>query len=323
MPFRRAWAQAFISRVQARRMTIGSYALGGASAAAVVWTASRIGYRRTELGPPPEPPPLLAPGQLRAITLNAWRMSDPARVPKLVLALEHLGRSLAQSECALPEIFAIQEIESQEAFYALKHAIAATHDLITAECSFRRDGSMKSGVALGVARDAFCIERSQCIELGRIWPDARRCAIRADVRARNGSPFTIVGTHMAWHPDNTAMSERLLSALPIDRPMIVLGDFNTWPARRSYQRLVSGALRDACVGAPVTTPIKLRVDLVLVSYEWRVERALSRRSAFDAFGVDSFFRWGVVHHALSGRGHPDRCPVSDHLPEGAVLALIE
>lgn len=302
-------------------MTLLPWTLG--TSAALAWAASRVRYRRARLGPPPEPPPPLASTELRAVTLNAWRLSDPARVPRLIAALAHSGRSLASEAPALPEIFAVQEIESHEALSALREAVASTHRVVACDCSFRRDGSLNSCVAVGLSRQALRIEGSRCIELGRVWPDAERCAIRADVCDASGAPFTIIGAHMAWHVDNAPMSERLVQALPRDRPLLVLGDFNTWPGRRSYRRLVSGPLRDACVGAPTTTPISLRVDLILLSREWRVTRTLNRRSAFEAFGVESFLRWPVIHHALSGRGDPQDCPVSDHLPEGAVIAAVD
>jgi hypothetical protein len=127
-----------------------------------------------------------------------------------------------------------------------------------------------------------------------------------------------VGVHLAYHVDNDPMARRLAEALPEGRPLVVLGDFNTWPGRPSYARLAGGALRDACPGAPPTTPIARRVDLVLVSDGVRVTRTLDRRRAFESFGVRSFFDPVVLHHALTGRGGAT-CPVSDHLPEGAVI----
>jgi hypothetical protein len=57
---------------------------------------SRVAYRAEALGAPSaSAPPALAAGELRAVTMNAWRLSDPARVPRLVEAIEHTGRSLA------------------------------------------------------------------------------------------------------------------------------------------------------------------------------------------------------------------------------------
>ncbi|MGE0785978.1 MAG: endonuclease/exonuclease/phosphatase family protein [Sandaracinaceae bacterium] len=296
----------------------GSLLLGGA-------LASRVGYRPEDLGPPGPPPPALERDQLRAVTLNAWRLANPARVTKLVDGLERSAELLATGSAArLPEIFAIQEIESREAADALRDAVAPTHDLLSCECAHEKDGTLRSAVAIGIARDRLTLEGESCVELGRIWPDHPRCALRADVRTSDGEPLTIVAVHMAWHIENDPMARRLVDALPADRPLLVLGDFNTWPGRKAYDTLTRGRLRDACEGAPPTTPIARRVDFVLASDEIAIDGRLDRRRAFDAMGVESFLRWPVLRHTFRGphsRSDADDCPVTDHLPEGVVLRL--
>ena len=114
-----------------------------------------------------------------------------------------------------------------------------------------------------------------------MWPDHPRCGVAVDLVDPGGRRVTAVGVHLAWHVNNAGMSARLRDAIDTDDPLVVLGDFNTWPGTTSFSRLTAAPLRDACPGAPATTLIDKRVDLVLVSEQWAVHRALDRRRAYD------------------------------------------
>lgn len=296
----------------------------GLAVAGVGAAVSTLRWRPENLGPSGEAPGPLEPGDVRAVTFNAWKLSDPVRVPRYVRALERTGALLAADAPALPELFAVQEIESRDALAALREEVAPTHALVSCECAVGSDGRLRSAVALGVSRERFEVRGERCVELGRVWPDHPRCAVRVDLADETGETLQVLGVHMAWHLDNASMARRVREAIDPSRPTVLLGDFNTWSGRSAYDRLAAPPLRDVSPRGGPTTVIDRRVDLVLVSEHLEVGRTLNRRDSYDAVRPTSSltlpgFPFGLTEQQCED--DPAACPVSDHLPEGAVLRL--
>jgi endonuclease/exonuclease/phosphatase family metal-dependent hydrolase len=291
-----------------------SAGLYGWADSAFSWSADALGERGHDDAP------ALAPHQLRAVTFNAWKLSQPARVDGLVDALRQTGRSLAAGERELPELIAVQEIESRSAARELARVLEPTHEVTICECAIEDDGSLRSAVAIAVDRSFFTQRSSECIALDRVWPDHPRCAAVVELE-HEGRTIHAAGVHLAWHIDNHEMAERLRAALDdrTDEAFVLIGDMNTWPGTTAYEVLTRAPLTDACPASGPTHFTGNRLDYVLASFGLRVVRALDRRASFEALEPSSSI---VVPDACT-HGRSSECPVSDHLPEGAVLELTD
>ncbi len=263
-------------------------------------------------------------GQVRAVTLNAWKLAQPQRVPRLMDALRISAGILSDGGAPLPELVAIQEIESRDAARALTAALEATHHVVICECA-ERDGRLRSAVLVAAAREGFALEGQRCIDLGAEWPDHARCAAEATLQPAGGARLTLLGTHLGWHwSGNEAMARRLRREASIDGATVWLGDFNAAEGSDAYTELTRAPLRDTRVGAPPTHYVGRRYDLVLVSRAVGVVRGLDRRASFDALQPTSSYSLPWLPYGFHDRHCEDRpaaCPLSDHLPEGAVLSL--
>lgn len=265
--------------------------------------------------------PTLSPGELRAVTFNTFRLSQAPRVPGTIEALRTSAALLAASDRALPELIALQELESREAARAVSDALEPTHTVFVCECATEDDGALRSAVALAVDRSAFRVGSHRCVPLGREWPDHPRCAVEAEIRSSDGRALRVVGVHLAWHYDNAPMARRLRAsvapALARHERVLVMGDFNTWPDSDSHVTMSAPPLRDARPGAPPTHFTGERLDYLFFGPGLSVVRTLDRRASYDALAPSSTL---AMPDACAKRGPPD-CPVSDHLPEGAVFRL--
>lgn len=258
--------------------------------------------------------------ELRAVTLNAWKLWHPARVAGYVEALRKTGEVLGAGDRGdLPELFAAQELESRGVVRALIAEVDRTHEVTVCECATDDDGSLRSAVAIAADRRFFMQTGQRCVALDRVWPDHARCAVVVDLE-HEGRALHAVGVHLTWHPEDVAMAERLRAAIEpaiaSGDPVLVLGDLNAEPGSAAYEAIVRGSLIDTRRGAPATHFAGGRIDYVLASRA-RFVRGLARRASFDALAPGALI-W--VPGACS-RGVSSECPVSDHLPEGAVLSL--
>jgi endonuclease/exonuclease/phosphatase family metal-dependent hydrolase len=265
--------------------------------------------------------PTLSPGELRAVTFNAFRLSQTPRVPGTIGALRTSAALLARSDRELPELITLQEIESRDTERALTAALERTHWVGVCECATEGDGTLRSAVALAIDRGALSVESHRCVALGREWPDHPRCAVEAEVRTPDGRGLRVIGVHLAWHYDNAPMAQRLRAALAPalarHERVLVMGDFNMWPDSDSHVALSAPPLRDARPGAPPTHFTGERLDYLFYGPGLSVVRGLDRRASYDALRPASSL---AMPDACARTGPPD-CPVSDHLPEGAVLRL--
>lgn len=323
------------------------WATGGAlavllSVGTVGTAAATLEWDPAELGPEdatPRAAPALATDEVRVVTFNAWKLFDAARVPRYLEGVDEAGALLASASSPRPEILAVQEVESRAAERALVAALETTHWVDTCDCDVTEEGELGSAVALAIARDAFRVTDHRCIPLGEMWPDHPRCAIEATLarvqtdpsvqsepspsHAAHAPRLSVVAVHMAWHPDNEPMAHRLVEALPTTGDLLVLGDFNTWAGRGAYDALLAAPLSDARPGAPPTTVVDRRVDLVLYRGAFEIRRGLDRRASYDRLVPTRSLSLPGLPFGLFERAcedDPTRCPISDHLPEGVVLA---
>lgn len=264
-----------------------------------------------------EPAPL-APGELRVVTWNAWRLRAPERVPSLVEAIDRVGAQLARAQIDRPELISIQEIESREAVDALARELGEGGTFVSCECARAFDGSLRSAVAIAV-REPLTVEGHECIPLESIIPDHSRCAVLARVVDEEGRRFDFVGAHLAWHFANRPMAERLRRELDqrgaLGPRTILAGDLNSWPGTATFEHMTDPPLRDARPGAPPTFFWGWRLDAVLVGEAFEIVRGIDRRWTYDAFSPAA--RW-TLPRACASEGAP-ACPLSDHLPEAVVL----
>jgi hypothetical protein len=266
----------------------------------------------------------LEEGQLRAVTLNAWNLTQAERVPRLLAALGTTASLLAEDDARLPELIAAQELESREAVRALAAELDETHHFVSCECAERGDGRLCSAVAVAASRERFELSAHRCINLGRDWPDHGRCAVEVTLERAGGLPLTVLSVHLPWRWDGSSMARRLRSDASAEGPRVWLGDFNASEGSDAYAELTRAALRDARAGAPPTHYVGRRSDLVLVSRELGVVRGLDRRASFDALGPSSSYSTPWLPYGWTDRrcdDQPADCPLSDHLPEGAVLSF--
>jgi hypothetical protein len=266
--------------------------------------------------------PELEADEMRAVTFNAWKLAQVERVPGAIAALETTASELGRGgdRGALPELFAVQEIESRAAARELRRALSPTHSVAICECAQASDGSLRSAVAIAADRRFFDLESKSCIALGRVWPDHPRCAARMTLE-HDGEPLTAISVHMAWHVDNSEMAARLRDAMEPElrarSRIVVLGDFNAWQGTQAYRTLAREPLADSFPAGPPTHFTGGRIDWVLRGPGLRLVRGVDRRALYDALSPATDL---YLPAACRAQGPPD-CPVSDHLPEGAVLAI--
>lgn len=290
-------------------LALGSLLAVGASA--LRWDPEGLGPDRPAHGA------RLRSDEFRVVTLNGFKLSEAWRIDPLVDALGELSHALASENPGAPEVVAVQELESRPAVAALR-ARLTSHELIACECALADDGSLRSAVALAVRRDAFTVLERGCVPLGRVWPDHPRCAVEASLSHSGGGRIRVVAVHMAWHLANASMARRLrdhaLAAREPGEALLLLGDFNTWPDRDAFDVLAAPPLRDARPGAPPTHFGGLRLDFLFLD-GLSVSRGLDRRRSYEELRpVSRLWLPDACDHPGS-----TECPLSDHLPEGAVL----
>ena len=305
-----------------RRRLPAAFALALASMG-VAYALFAPGWERPPADPGAAPAPPLEQGQLRAVTLNVWKLSQRARVPRLLDGLATTASSLARDEqSTLPELIGLQELESADAVRAVAAALEVTHHFASCACAERGDGSLRSAVAVAASRVEFVSRGHRCIDLDREWPDRPRCAVEMSLEREDGTTLTVLSTHLSWY--GGSMAGRLRQRASLDHPTVWLGDFHAEQGSARYAELSRDPLRDARVGAPATHFLSSRSDLVLVSRSIEVVRGLDRRASFDALEPSSPYAVPGLPYGWGERAcedHPVDCPLSDHLPEGAVLSI--
>lgn len=284
---------------------------GGAHAAIVRWSPDELGPRRaSEVRP-------LASGEVRVVTLNAWRMAAPERVPGYVAAIEGIAQELARAGDPRPELLAISEIQSMQAIDALEEQLGERATFAACVCSLRGDGSLREAVA-AVARAPIVARSSECIDLGALVPDHPRCAalIRGELEGR---PIEFVSTHLAWHPESAPMARRLADELAargaLGEGTIIAGDLNAFPGSIALGTLLERGLLDARPGAPRTHFAGGRIDYVLLGSGLAVARWIDRRASYEIVRPGA----ALLLPAACAQEGPPECPVSDHLPEAVVV----
>lgn len=167
----------------------------------------------------------LAEGELRAVTLNAWKLRQPARVPRLLDALRTTAGSLAVDEQAtLPELVGLQELESADALRAVAGAFEPTHHFASCECAHDGDGQLKSAVAVAASRARFVSSEHRCVDLERVWPDRPRCAVEMTLERADGGTLKVLSTHLSWYGDS--ILSRLRERASVADDVVWLGDFH-------------------------------------------------------------------------------------------------
>ncbi|WP_157069307.1 endonuclease/exonuclease/phosphatase family protein [Sandaracinus amylolyticus] len=278
-----------------------------------------VRWQPDSLGPAPvsieASAPPLSDDELAVMTINAWRLSQPARVPALVDAIDREGTALGGGR---PALVGIQEIQSRDAIQALSRELEDDGFFAACECSIRTDGSLRSAVAAAVS-EPYVVRGHECVSLERLFPDQRRCALLARVDDPAGRSIVLVVVHLAWHPSNGAMAawlrQELVERDALGPRTILLGDLNAWPGTEGYDRIVAPPLRDAVPGAPATHYFGWTIDHVAVGDAFETVRSLDRRASYERIRPAA----AIVMPLACDAGGPPGCPVSDHLPEGVVL----
>jgi endonuclease/exonuclease/phosphatase family metal-dependent hydrolase len=184
-------------------------------------------------------------------------------------------------------------------------------------CSLRPDASVREALAV-VVRPPLALEDGACIHLGVLVPDHARCAVHVRVRPPGGLPIDFVTTHLAAHPANEVMAERLIARLrergALGARTILAGDLNAPPGGGAHAALTE-VLRDARPGAPRTHALGGRIDQVLLGEGIDVVRAIDRRRSYERLVPAA----GPVRSVECARAGSSGCPVSDHLPEAVVV----
>jgi endonuclease/exonuclease/phosphatase family metal-dependent hydrolase len=277
------------------------------------WDAASLGAIRDVA------PESLEDGEIRALTINAWRLEAEVRVGALAEAVRELGASMGEGRDARPELIAIQEVQSPDALRAIERELAGEGGYFAAcECSIRSDGSIREA-NVAIVRPPLVATSHECIPLGAVFPDHERCAVLVRAVEARGERVDFVSVHLAWHPSNASMARRLRRELAsrgaLGPRTIVGGDLNTWPGSDAYGALAAPPLGDAVPGGAPTHFAGGRLDYVLAGAAFDVVRPLDRRRSHDLVAPgDTFFP-----PAACERSGPPGCPVSDHLPEAVVL----
>ncbi len=262
--------------------------------------------------------------QISVVTMNTWKLRERHRVPRLIEALGKLGRELGvpPSSAPLPDVVLFQELEDDNAIEVLRRSLHRTHSFHSCTCAQRKDGGTHSAVAIAVRRSRFRRKHKRCHDLGSLWPDHQRCAAAVSIVPPKGAPIDMVSVHMSARPGNHPQARTLVQILRRGgylkrKRLLVGGDFNFGPGSKGY-RVMTEVLRDF-----FPKPNKRgrthwfggRLDFFFVSEQLSLVRVLDRRKAYQVIRpASSLFL--PRRCKLRDEAH---CPLSDHVPEGAVF----
>ena len=180
-----------------------------------------------------------------------------------------------------PDIVALQEIDSRRAravgmanpFDVLRDALgkhgAHAHAISTADGDYGQALISRWPLAASSVHDLSYPEREP------------RRAIGADVATPTGM-LRVIATHLGLSVrERRAQAQVLLDLLgPLDRPLVVMGDFNDWfwagSVRRELERVLPRCTRCRTFPAPLPT---LELDRIYVSPAVRLAASRTDRSA--------------------------------------------
>ena len=180
-----------------------------------------------------------------------------------------------------PDIVALQEIDSRRAravgmanpFDVLRDALgkhgAHAHAISTADGDYGQALISRWPLAASSVHDLSYPEREP------------RRAIGADVATPTGM-LRVIATHLGLSVrERRAQAQVLLDLLgPLDRPLVVMGDFNDWfwagSVRRALERVLPRCTRYRTFPAPLPT---LELDRIYVSPAVRLAASRTDRSA--------------------------------------------
>lgn len=311
-----------VSRSFRSALRVGAGLIGMQATAACAW---QPGLYADAMPPTPTP---ACDRCVSLLSLNTWRLREPARVPRIVGALDALTRSLVAPDApvegarVLPDVIALQELEGEEATEALRAALEPEHSFHTAVCARTLAGTPRSAVGLAVRNGAFSVQRVERMELGALFPDHPRCALAVTLVPRGGDePFTVVAVHLSSRPGNAPQAERFVEELRghglLDgTPIIAAGDFNFSPASAGY-RALTRALEDPMRSE--TRPTHWfggRIDFTFLGGGVSLDRSLDPALAYRVSAPSD-----ALSYPADCVGRGDRCPVSDHLPVGGVYRI--
>jgi endonuclease/exonuclease/phosphatase family metal-dependent hydrolase len=260
-----------------------------------------------------------------AVTFNTWRLCDLERVLAMVHALRDIGQSLYPESPVpiLPDILLFQELECQNSQDLLEEALADTHWFAANVCARKRSGESRSTVGVAINRTKFDIVGTIALDLGRIRPDHGRCALGVTLRSRHtGQTLHVVSVHHSPHPLKYRQTETMMRqfeehGLFTAGGLILGGDFNFTPHARSY-RLITTYLTDPFPQDRGQTHwTGGRLDFLFLNSSLTLLHPLDRKVAYTVLRPAGLFR------SIYRCGDPawKDCPISDHLPEGGLLAF--
>jgi endonuclease/exonuclease/phosphatase family metal-dependent hydrolase len=260
-----------------------------------------------------------------AVTFNTWRLCDLERVPAMLHALRDIGQSFypESSTSILPDILLFQELECQAALDSLEEGLSDTHWFAANVCARKRSGESRSTVGVAVNRAKFEILGTIALDLGRIFPDHGRCALGVIMQSRQtGHTLQVVSVHHSPHPLKYRQTETLFRLfedhdLLIADGIVLGGDFNLTTHAKSY-RLVTSYLADPLPHDRGQTHwTGGRLDFLFINQHLTLLRPLDRKVAYEVLRPAGLFR------SIYRCSDPEwtNCPISDHLPEGGLLAF--
>lgn len=267
----------------------------------------------------------LAANTFSAVTLNTWRLCDTARVPAMVHALRVIGDSLHPESLTptLPDILLFQELECQVSQDRLEEAIADTHWFAANVCARKRSGESRSTVGVAVNRAKFDILGTIALDLGRIRPDHGRCALGVSLRSRQtGHTLQVVSVHHSPHPLKYRQTTEMMRQfeehdLFAADGMILGGDFNFTPRAKSYHLLTTYLFDPLPTDRGQTHWTGGRLDFVFITPKLTLLQPVDRKVAYESLRPAGLFR---SIYRCSDPEWSD-CPLTDHLPEGGLLAF--
>lgn len=260
---------------------------------------------------------------LSVVSLNVWRLRERHRVARLFKALQTLGRDLpvAGQGDPLPDLLLFQELEGAAAIAALGQRLKKTHWFGFCVCARKSSGELRSAVGVAVRRSRFLVKGRQCLRLGRLWPDHRRCAMLVPFQNKQRKERLFAASvHLSPLPRNGSQARRLLQKLRqadvLQEPRLIIGgDFNFQPRSGGY-KIVTAVLRDPFLrGRGRTHWFGGRLDHLFVGKKIQLLQPLSRWLAYKTIQPGSSLR---LSNTCRQQDSPS-CPLSDHLPEGGVL----
>jgi endonuclease/exonuclease/phosphatase family metal-dependent hydrolase len=266
-----------------------------------------------------------SPEHFSLISFNTWRLCDPSRVPDLVRAMTLLGEDVHPRSAApsMPDIMVFQELECPKATDSLRKALEKKYWFAVNVCAYKHSGTPRSVVGIAVKRDRFKVVEKQEIDLGRIFPDHRRCALSVTLTGPDDRQrLHLVGIHHSPHPLLYAQTETLIASLRsrgllASEPLILCGDFNFTRRSKSY-RLLTSHLHDPFPSDRGKTHwFRGRIDFIFISKGITLLRPLDRDYACRAIRPAGF--GSSLSRGLSERNA--RTHLSDHLPEGGLFKL--